>query len=1067
MSVERATRRGDRRDEPRDAPCDQPRERFEPTPWTRQPVSRRRFLQVAAAAAILAACESRPKPSLVPTLLPPSPEPSAPGSPGPTDELPFSVWRQLRDAVRTSPDHLAARAEDLVAARDPEAIIRFVAQEIETLPGQDGGFGNAETAARWGTRATLRCGAGTPREKADLLAELLEAAGFEAAVASAELRAGLGDRPDLLSASIGRRFAPEVDDATLDAWRGLLGLTGATAPLAMLDPDGTDSRILGGSLLPLLGAPRAGAFGRRITSRVPVVSVTIGAAPRIVNPLFPDEPDGSTTINGTPVVPLPATPSQTLNVEVLVARSDDPNNRIVVAEAAWSADDLVGRMIQVGFAPVGGHVGLAGRSIEEVTLFTPVLAVRGPDLDSAAVLELAAAGKTISSGGRILEDRPDGTPVVDGQPLAATPSNPTGAASVAALDGSARADAFPTVRLTLSPLDAAGKVVSGLGAADLRVEEDGRPAAFVLIGNQPRPPRVLLLFDSSRSIPAEFRAREASGLGRQLAEGVGAAHPGAEFLVAGVNYGTVTPAGDWTTDPAVVEANVANVPGEGSDLWMALGEATTLGASVVVLISDGDATDPPEEVARSRPRLGGGPPVVIVGVGGTATPATGAWVTLTGGAFIPATQVAEAVAGVASALSLLQASPFRLEYVTRREGPATRTVRISVGGSRADLEYVVPAPADQLPAPALAGLYLRFRLSGQGEVMRTLAGLDHREPHRRGDLVPQALTDEVLGMLFGGALIAVEAGTPTLSAWLDGFLAAKLSFAPLWAAARANDVSGMLDAVVEATPLPPALLQPLTGALPGNATAAGLTFPAGLRCVLYTERPVFGAGTRRAVDVLPTAGWVTAADDREDAFVRTLERTARLAVAERALFETSTASALAGRALERLPAGQVAPRDGPLAPYARALDEYSAYDRLVPTDTGPFAFWAVRPTTGELLGILHDGSGGGSGTDGAHIIDKTAAALGLAASFAGLGFAVGAFISLQKAIAKVTLVLAAWILTIGDENPPPDPDLSKNVKDLACDLAKDTLGAASHAYEAIDKLDKVGEIGGKPLVPCP
>lgn len=1028
-------------------------------------LSRRRFLQVSAAAAVLAACDAQPT-SSPPVPTPTTPVPSGAASPTTGSEPPFSVWRLLRERLRTSPDHLAARADSLVAARNPEAIARFVAEEIATLPGQAAAMGNAETAVRWGTRATLRCGAGTPREKAELLAELLTAAGAPAQVMTTQLRADLAGTAELLFRPVERAFMPDVDGATLDEWRRMLGLTGPAAPLKTIDTGGADSRALAGALGGLLPSPRAAAFDRAVTSRIPVVVATIDGAETIFNPLVADDPIGSQTVTGSPVVASPASSPTSVRLEVLVARSDDPNTRVVVADATWTADALVGRLVQVAFSPVGGITGLVGRSIEEVTLFTPVLAVHGADLAPEAATELAFAGKTISTGGRILEDHADGTPMVDGLPLATGPTNPAGAAAVVSVAAQVRADAFPTVRVSLSPADSGGEIVAGLGAADLQVEEDGRPVAFTVVGNQPRPPRVLLLFDASRSIPAAFRGREAAGLGRQLAEGVAAAQPGTEFLVAGVNYGTVTPSGSWTGDPAIVEQNVASVPGEGSDLWMALGEATTQGASAIVLITDGEPSDPPEEVVRARPRIAGGPPVLVVGVGGTPTPATDAFAALSGGAYLPVTAVPQAVQGVVTALAEVRRSPYRLEFVTRRDGPATRTVRVAVGGASTQLQYEVPSPAERVPATALAGIYLRLRVGGQGEVMRTLAGLDHLQSHRQGDIVPEAITDDVLGALFGGTLIAVEAGAPTFAAWLDSRLAAELSIEPLWAAARARDVGAMLDALGHVKPVPPAVLQPLTAQLPSAVDSSTLTFPSGLRCVLWTEAPVFGIGIRQAVDILPTAEWVTAGGDRAAAHRLTLERTARLAVGESAVFEISTSSILAGRPLRLLPAGQVAPRDGAFASYARHLDEYSAEDRLVPDDAGAFAFWVVRAATGELLGILSDGSGGGQEVQGSHIIDKTAAALGLFVSSAKLGFAVGAFIALQKAIAKVTLVLAAWILTIGDENAK-DPDLTGNLTDLACDLAKETLSAAVPGYSVIDDLDKVGEIAGKGLVPCP
>jgi hypothetical protein len=73
--------------------------------------------------------------------------------------------------VRASPDHLPARAANLVAAGDPASLYEFVRDEIVTYPPRVDSLTASDTTIRWGTRATLRGGAGTPREKADLLAD--------------------------------------------------------------------------------------------------------------------------------------------------------------------------------------------------------------------------------------------------------------------------------------------------------------------------------------------------------------------------------------------------------------------------------------------------------------------------------------------------------------------------------------------------------------------------------------------------------------------------------------------------------------------------------------------------------------------------------------------------------------------------------------------------------------------------------------------------------------------------------------------------------------------------------
>lgn len=94
----------------------------------------------------------------------------------------FDVYRELRDALRESPDHRTERARRLVEAGDAEALFAFVRDEILLIPDDVNRFVDGGASIRWGTRATLRGGAGTAREKSELLAELLRDAGFEARV---------------------------------------------------------------------------------------------------------------------------------------------------------------------------------------------------------------------------------------------------------------------------------------------------------------------------------------------------------------------------------------------------------------------------------------------------------------------------------------------------------------------------------------------------------------------------------------------------------------------------------------------------------------------------------------------------------------------------------------------------------------------------------------------------------------------------------------------------------------------------------------------------------------------
>src|SRR5688500_17807368 len=46
----------------------------------------------------------------------------------------WTAWERVRLALRTSPDHLPARAAELVLAKDPAKIFEFVRDSIATYP---------------------------------------------------------------------------------------------------------------------------------------------------------------------------------------------------------------------------------------------------------------------------------------------------------------------------------------------------------------------------------------------------------------------------------------------------------------------------------------------------------------------------------------------------------------------------------------------------------------------------------------------------------------------------------------------------------------------------------------------------------------------------------------------------------------------------------------------------------------------------------------------------------------------------------------------------------------------
>ncbi|MBX7102229.1 MAG: twin-arginine translocation signal domain-containing protein, partial [Myxococcaceae bacterium] len=111
---------------------------------------------------------------------------------GPLPALPgdFDRLRTLQTAVRGSPDHLAVRAADLIASKDARGAVALVRERVAVLP-PPGALDDVTQAMRWGADGALRAGAGTLRERAELLRAMLEAMGATAKVKAATWPSGL------------------------------------------------------------------------------------------------------------------------------------------------------------------------------------------------------------------------------------------------------------------------------------------------------------------------------------------------------------------------------------------------------------------------------------------------------------------------------------------------------------------------------------------------------------------------------------------------------------------------------------------------------------------------------------------------------------------------------------------------------------------------------------------------------------------------------------------------------------------------------------------------------------
>ncbi len=996
-------------------------------------ISRRELLQAAAAAAVLGVAGCRRGKDVAHVLI----------------SSPFDEIRILRDSLRRSPDHLAVIARDLVAKRDAAALHLFIRDQIRTLPDDESGFSSPVKAMRWGTRATIRCGAGTPREKAELLAELYRAAGFTAEVVSGRILLADGDSSLLLRGHVAPSFAPSLtkgERAALEA--ASIGRPPIARAAQPLDPDDRVASALAAQL-----AVSAGSFlgsgvqpASRRSIELPLVRVRTAAGEQLANPNLPGSAFNAPQLIGKPSLAGSASPTPSVRLAILMSRASAPTERLELVSAEWTASELAGRQAIVGFPPPVPASELLTMRISSVRSVMPMLALRGGDLRAADYAAQTRSGRAITLSGDLIDIGADGAVRVNDEPVSDSGGDATLITRVASLEARARVAAFPSVHLAVTARDAAGAVVEGLPASAFTVQDDV-PVLASLVRNR-RMPRVLLLLDGSRSLPESFLDSGAVQFARLIAERLLADDPTLRLRVRAVGE---TPAIEpWLSDAADVEQSAQkHLPKSfESGLWRSLAEAhTAADPTVVVLVTDGRATDTPRTDYVSR--IAAGPPAVVIAVGNVDTKTTAALAELSGGEATRAADPEAAVRSIQRLVAIRTAAAHQLRYAAPIDATGVRTVRVALVGRdiAATANYTVPAPAARVKPESISGLYVSVQVG--------------RETFERP--LVEGPADEVEAAFFGTAVLTFEGGAPTASAWIDDVLTGMLAQEPLLRAIAKKDRKA---AAAELTKAPYGVSPDIFSYFPQLNRAsddAVITFADGISAVLTTSRRRPGRAGLRRVDVLPLMRVATAGGPPEGQPLRTLTRSARLALIETTGFSTSTRSLLEGKSLIVVPPGRevgsvLKDADGARVGMLAGVADtplWRARVRLVAADASTAAFWAISPRNGTLIGVLPDGSGGGEVEEINAVFDRAKTILdnvGVAAAVLGAGFGFGVWLSfegtkLQK-LRDATLTIATLEVQPGDIS---------SLGDLPCSIATGALGPI------VGRLGTVGKLASEAL----
>lgn len=869
---------------------------------------------------------------------------------------------QLHQALLASPDHLRARADEVVGTGDPVKIAQFVLAHVSVLPPL--AYELPEYSLRFGARGALRAGAGTFRDRAELLSQLLVAAGFTTNVVTA-------DRGNWGAEVYQPIAAPFQPDMTI--MRSLGAVAGVTIPATF----GDDSAAL----------TRVAAAVAKITSAIPAASqiahTSVGPLPSTV-PIVEYAKSGGAkswaiALGTTDVVNTPpaglgaATPASNGSVRIgvmvaLVPPSGsltlDDHTLYEVVAGEWKLDDIVGRGVSVAFAPPVTLQDGLGVDLTGYPMRSPVLQLQSLDPLPAGTVA-TYGGSALSVAGGLYPSDSKGTVV---GPFGALPAPLSDAALASAVaraakvEASANGGAFPSIDLRVSVVDGSGQVIDGLGAGELVVKEEGALVQPAVLANAlPAQARIVVLYDTSGSVMWPT-AQARTDFEAILANTLVAVDASSPFVMQVVGLGS-SAGPNWAAPIATdIETTLAGVSSD-SSVWAAVGQVVEeAGASGAILVSDcvSGLEDPALIPILKNDLLAAGIPIAVVPTGTPDTTAVNTIISSSHGRLLdPASPTigADLASFVGDVVRTSLSTDYRLSYQAPVTGPSTRTVDVGLKG-RTDLHataaYAVPATGTTVTPPGVAGVYLSITTGGVTD-LRRLAGVELASSGNLGRVATPADVAASTSVLNGITDVMVDVPGATDAQRVDDALRALLTFSA-WRQAPAGDNQAIATAARSARRLP------WLGAALGTPVAAGGVTPAGVVVRIFTNT-ISASGLAIRSDLPPALGTqIGTGSDPAQGFAAALSAGVGASVRESQWMQGSAVAALANETLVVAPGSYGLPGwdAGTQAAFYPLLSRYDSFIRLVPASGAVVAMWVVDPTTGTATAVAADSAGGGA-----------------------------------------------------------------------------------------------------------
>ncbi len=946
----------------------------------------------------------------------------------------------------------------LIASKDPEAMYNFVKNEIILIPTTTNAISYSDLGYgfKWGIEGVLRCGMATPREKAELLSQMYTKAGISAKVVYEYTAIKATDVPAFFYKPIDREFNPDISKNQFKRWEKEMGGSSTASDQKELIKDySEEANNLGDKIIETL--PNVDDFGDKFNFKwdnyaTPTVEFIHNDKTQYAHLFDPKIPFGEKH-NSSEGKILEAKPikENTEKVSLKITYRNTIDHTILrdLIEGEWNAIDLIGKQIQLSF--------LHGLSLEEqivmplrnLQVFTPVLALQAIDKDLEYVQKRSFLADPITIDGKRI-------PISKGKNIAAngnkiiTKPHPELQKKVQKLAIIPRAAGYPMVKLSIDVRDVSDKMIEGLSAKDFRITDNDKPINAILENNIPTP-KILLLYDSTGSMPYVYSGKGLIKFNNSLKEKLKERYSDVIFDFRPVNY---------------------------HKLFTGLLKASQTDFDLIIFVFDGGLDDSFDKKYASIYEEG--PPTLAVKAennynANSSLETFNTIAQITGGKVITDNNQERVIKEISDYIDTIKLPPYVFTYAAA-DNTIPHQIKVTLDNERlkATGSYAFPT-AEVEHKNGIAGVYLELKVGNKKPIKRVLAGWDpvagyYTKPDSKD-------VDATQQLLLGGVMLAVEGEGPTLAVALADVLKSKLSNRKWGEAYLENDIKKATEELSKGSVHIPAILIPMLAPLQNQVTTTSITYPTGYRMCLLKTMVGLDQPSTLSFDYLSTSFYETMAKDKEERFMTTLKKTAQLAVREGTLFQQSTYTLLQG--VDWIDSGTARTEDWRKVlgsnhkdyQYwnSKVLRGKHGYTKIFDTTASSKSFWQLKNGSGELYGMLPDGSGGGGDTFKKQLDDLSLVVDGYMLVLGAIGAgnpALSVVVSLKKTEVKLWAIACESIIVM--DTGGMNEAIIKAMQQLACNISKDiAFGLAGNKGTAAGGLEYlIGLMGGKSPFSC-